>query len=72
MAFQTYYIQPGDSDIRFNLPLTLEEIKRLHRFAFRQVKQDAREGAEITPHVEMLKKLDALVDYLQKEHYQNP
>lgn len=66
-----YYIQPGDEAIKFELPLSLAEIKHLHLCVARLHEAYDKEGFISRPNEEMLSKLDALITYLEKEHYQN-
>ncbi|MDO1451539.1 hypothetical protein Q0590_35025 [Rhodocytophaga aerolata] len=63
------YIQPGDEQISFDLPLTLSELKTLHNSIARQYNLDLKKGFIGLPTQEMLGKLDKLIIYLQKQHY---
>ncbi len=66
-----YFIQPGDRDIKFDMAVTLEEIKHLHSFALTQEEVNSKAGYIVKSNMEMIAKLDGLINYLQSEHYQN-
>ncbi len=68
MSTERYFIQPGDSEITFNLPLSLSEIKHIHLCVADRYEADAQNGRIVKP---TETKLDNLIVYLQAEHYTN-
>jgi hypothetical protein len=71
MSTERHFIQPGDSEINFSLPLSLSEIKHIHRCVADRYEADGQNGSIITPTEILLTKLDNLIVYLQAEHYPN-
>ncbi len=70
-AHTPYFIQPGDTQIRQDVTLSLDEIKGMYNCLLRQQKVNADEGYISKPNTDMLSKLEPLIVYLQKEHYPN-
>ncbi len=71
MSTGRHFIQPGDTEITFQLSLSLSEIKHIHRCMADRYEADAQNGRIVKPIEILLTKLDNLIVCLQAKHYPN-
>lgn len=73
MNYANYYIQPVvfNAYIKFDLPVSLDELKLLQACLISQMKGAQKAGYTSfpSPVEDLFNKMEGLIIYLQKEHY---